>query len=352
MNFRRRRMKVSDIDACIDLLARHPEFPTLYGSQRGPLRSVLQHLLTSLGFLAIVLEAVDSEHVELFGVGAVAFLTDDFASAAKSSPYFWLGPAIIQQLLNGDSPLVSDKEFLCAGAGDGLTVFAWPLGFRNDYLRLPEVLNYVLGSFIQEISGYKLKEFLAQTTDVEGARTSLHSGAILLTSRGTYRELPVVGAQEVLLEPHLFVITRQSALQRVGAWSSSLFIDSEPKIGFSRSEQRLLSEALRGLTDEELTCELQVSLSAIKKGWRSIYTRVEHSDPHIVPAPPATHEDGDRGKGKRHRLLNYLREHPEELRPVSMKLLRQHRASLNGENIPPLPSPRRHRVGRPRSNNN
>ena len=65
---------------------RHPEFATLYGSQREPLRAVLRRLLNSLGFLAIVLEAVDSNQVEMFGVGAVAFLTDDFASAAKSSP--------------------------------------------------------------------------------------------------------------------------------------------------------------------------------------------------------------------------------------------------------------------------
>ena len=31
----------------------------------------------------------------------------------------------------------------------------------------------------------------------------------------------------------------------------------------------------------------------------------------------------DRGKQKKQRLLAYLREHPEELRPVSRKLLQQ-----------------------------
>ena len=342
-------MKLNDIDACIDLLARHPEFPTLYGSQREPLRAVLRRLLASLGFLAIVLEAVDSNQVEMFGVGAVAFLTDDFASAAKSSPYFWLGPTIIQRLMGGESPVLSDEAFLRAAAGDGLTVFAWPLGFRSEYLRFPEVLNYLMGSFMQEIRGYKLKEFLGQTTDVEGARISLHSGAILLTSRGTYKELPPVGEQALLLEPHLLVITRQSALQRVGAWSSSLFIYADPIIGFAKGEQRLLSEALRGLTDEELAVELQVSLSAIKKNWRSIYTRVERAGLPILPALTESREDGDRGKGKRHRLLNYVREHPEELRPFSMKLLRKNRASTTDGKPAAQTTPRR-RVGRRRSN--
>ena len=43
--------------------------------------------------------------------------------------------------------------------GTGSLVFAWPFGFRGEYLRFPEVLNYLMGSFMQEIRGYKLKEF-------------------------------------------------------------------------------------------------------------------------------------------------------------------------------------------------
>ena len=70
-------------------------------------------------------------------------------------------------------------------------------------------------------------------------------------------------------------LTRELALARVGSWATSLFSYSDPPIGFARSEQRLLDAALRGLTDEELTVELQVSLSAIKKTWRSIYSRVD-----------------------------------------------------------------------------
>ncbi len=151
------------------------------------------------------------------------------------------------------------------------------------------------------------------------------------------------------MNPHLIVITRESALQRVGAWSSSIFFYTKPKIGFARGEQRLLSEALRGLTDEELCKELDVSLSAVKKGWRSIYSRVERSGLGILPS--LSDERGhnpDRGKGKKHRLLAYIREHPEELRPVSIKLLGQREQQRGDQKIAQHTIPLRRRVGRPR----
>jgi len=68
--------------------------------------------------------------------------------------------------------------------------------------------------------------------------------------------------------------------------------------------QRLLVAALRGLTDDELSDDLMVSHSAVKNAWRSIYAR---------------------GKQKRQRLLAYLRERPEELRPFARKLIAEHR---------------------------
>lgn len=89
-------------------------------------------------------------------------------------------------------------------------------------------------------------------------------------------------------------------------------------LGFNRSEQRLLSCALPGATDEQLTEMLEVSLPAIKKMWISIYHRVENCLPELIsdPLPGDTPASG-RGKEKRRRLLAYLREHPEELRPIS-----------------------------------
>ena len=113
------------------------------------------------------------------------------------------------------------------------------------------------------------------------------------------------------------------AFSNSASWLGSLFVYySPPRFGFNRSEQRLLVAALEGGTDKEVSDVLGISLFAVKKTWRIIYERVATCQPEMVPAN--TQVDAltqDRGKQKKQRLLSYLREHPEELRPVSRKLL-------------------------------
>jgi hypothetical protein len=64
-----------------------------------------------------------------------------------------------------------------------------------------------------------------------------------------------------------------------------------------------------------------------KKAWRSIYDKVRDSGIDVLPDETNDAENGDRGKEKKQRLLTYVREHPEELRPVDMKSLRRSKES-------------------------
>ena len=66
---------------------------------------------------------------------------------------------------------------------------------------------------------------------------------------------------------------------------------------------------------------LGVSLSAVKKTWASVYLRVQSRKPPDVRIELDANINGDRGKEKKQKLLAYLREHPEELRPYSLRLL-------------------------------
>jgi DNA-binding CsgD family transcriptional regulator len=124
-------------------------------------------------------------------------------------------------------------------------------------------------------------------------------------------------AEDLIREPHVFSTPREHALSRFGSLLSSLFLYQAPEIGFRPSEQRLLLSALRGGTDEELADGLGISLSAVKKTWRSIYDRVSKRMAGLIPSNSSDRDSGiERGKEKKQRLLTYLREHPEELRPV------------------------------------
>jgi len=322
MNLRRRPMKHRDIDQFLDIFAEHPDFALQYGGQRRRLQNTLESLIGTEGFLAFVFEEIAGRRIEMLGVGGIAFLNDEFVSRAKRSPYFWMVPTLVSGLLGGDAPILSDAEVCRANTFEGLSVFSWPLGFHEEHLLRPEFSNFLMGSFIHELRGYNLKEYLGQAAEVEATRAILRSGAVLLTPSGHYHELRT-GKEHLLAKPHLLVITRERALLQVGSWSSSLFIYSPPSIGFPRGERRLLEEALRGGSDEELAEELEISLSAVKKAWRSVYDRVGRSAIRVLPKDSDDSQYGERGKGKKHRLLTYIREHPEELRPISFKLLGQ-----------------------------
>jgi DNA-binding CsgD family transcriptional regulator len=138
---------------------------------------------------------------------------------------------------------------------------------------------------------------------------------------GRYVPIEPEEIPELFARPHVIGLTKELALERMGSWASNLFVHEPPRFDLRPSEQTLLLAALRGGSDEELADELGVSRSAVKKTWRSIYERVAGCDANLLPQLAV---DGDnvsaRGKAKRHHLVSYLREHMQELRPVSRRL--------------------------------
>ena len=138
MNLRRRPMKHSDVAQFLDIFSEHPDFILLYSGQRGPLQNTLERLIETEGFLAFVFEEMAGRRIEMLGVGGIAFLSDEFVNHAKKPPYFWVAPTLMHRLLGGDTPILSDTEVCRANTLEGLTVFSWPLGFREQYLLRPD----------------------------------------------------------------------------------------------------------------------------------------------------------------------------------------------------------------------
>src|SRR5262249_50704271 len=88
-----------------------------------------------------------------------------------------------------------------------------------------------------------------------------------------------------------------------------------PVLRLRPAEQKLLAAALVGKTDAELSADLGLSIEAIKKRWLSIFDRVDEFKPEILSKTDAGSDR--RGPQKRHRVVAYIRSHPEELRPFS-----------------------------------
>jgi DNA-binding CsgD family transcriptional regulator len=110
------------------------------------------------------------------------------------------------------------------------------------------------------------------------------------------------------------------ALAHPGTNVAGLFIYTAPRFHFSRSQRALLQHALMGETCERVAASLSLSPWTVKKRWRAIYERVMDVDNELLPPPIAygVHVSS-RGEERRRHLLNYLRQHLEELRPYESR---------------------------------
>lgn len=96
---------------------------------------------------------------------------------------------------------------------------------------------------------------------------------------------------------------------------SAVFTYLPPRFRFTAGEQRMLVRAIDGLTDEEIAGTLDVSRDAVKQTWRSIYDHVIQVMPDLVDRGQVQGGDGARGQEKRRRIVAYVRDNAQELRP-------------------------------------
>jgi hypothetical protein len=324
MKLRLRPMQPEDIRGCVDIVANHPVIGPRYGSAIAHLPEAWLRLLQSEARVAVVVYDEENSRAGICFFGITAIVRDDFLHELKTPPHFWFGPELTRRIIAGESPLLTGKQLREGNSRGGLNLVCWEGCVRSEYERNGEVQRYWMSGFIQEHRGYLWNEVISsQSWSGDHLDFVLKTGGQLWDPfAGCYTPTLRRDPNEIVSKPHIVGITRGLELERGGKWAGSwvgaLFDYHPPIVGFSRSEQRLLSCALPGVTDEHLAEILEASLPAVKKMWVSIYRRVEDYLPWLIPDPlgwdpPAT----GRGKEKRRRLLVYLREHPEELRPVS-----------------------------------
>lgn len=277
-----------------------------------------------------------------FGINAVVH--DDFLREIKGPAQFWFGPELARRIVKGESSLLTDKQLREANSGHGLNLLCWEGLARSGwsgYEGNSELHHYMMAKFIQIHQGYLWKEVIAnQAESADRLLFFLQTGAAFWD--------PLIAAYTSELRKKRSPRTRRQSpcswqdprsgtpgAARLGRKLGGRLFDYRfPTLGFSLSEQRLLSSALLGTTDEQLAEMLKSSLPAVKKMWVSIYRRAAECLPELLPGSiepdiPA----GGRGKEKRRGLLAYLREHPEELRPISRKLLSKARMEMRATSV-------------------
>lgn len=312
-----RPMRPKDVGECVQIVATHPVLGPRYGPVIADLKAVWLSLLGREAFRAVVLEEVQGSSIRRMGVGVSAFVSDDYFLRMKTPPFFWFVHDLTMRIARGESPLLSDKETREANRNGGLNLLVWEGALHAAYMNRADANAALYSAFVEQHHGFLLKEIFGSAVNPENLAGTLRSGGQFLNTEGKYINSAESAQHEEFTVPHYVGLTREVALSRMGSWLGSLFIHESPRFCLRPSEQRLLLTALRGGTDEELSEELGISRSAVKKTWLLIYGRVSAHLPGYSSDHEPAEGTNERGKEKKQRLLAYLREHPEEIRPAA-----------------------------------
>jgi hypothetical protein len=242
----------------------------------------------------------------LVGMGAAVFVSHAFADHEIAEPQPGLNGRIIASIDAGRPVVLTDSELRSANAGGGLDLVilcaAWRKGLL-DQERLSETESLLAGAFFHLFAGWRFRRMIREGANRE---TIAHIESQRIFGLKTCFER----------DRALFVSTREHALSVPGSVAAILFGYRRPVLGLGKYDQELLEVAMRGLTDEELSRTLHLKLPTVKKRWAAVFNRVALAHPGLLPGAIRQRDPRARGPQKRHLLLEYLRHHPEELRPV------------------------------------
>lgn len=309
-----RAMERHDFGSCLHLLQDGLGYPE---DVLGLLARFWERLLEDEALTTTVIEARDPEGWPLVaGFGASVFVTDDWMEQASHGDEPYLTARTVKQEIEGRSPILRPAQVAEANTR-GLNVLILHYA-ETPGLAAPTrpALRYrMFQALIESHRGYRIEAVLQEFWDEIDPEFVTHGWGRLLTNYAGYfhsRGEPVPPEGK---GPLLVGITRSEVEANPGAIAAPLFVHVPPRIGFTPAEQRLLRAALSGQTDIELTESLGLSISTVKSRWRNVYQRVAHQTPELLSDLPSMPSGAGRGKEKRRRLLDYLRRHPEELRP-------------------------------------
>lgn len=259
------------------------------------------------GGVVIDRAADGSEAIAAFGLSV--FVDDAFADEVVANRPHSCSPValVYERILAGRSPVLSPAAVARANAGDGLTLLV--LHFVARSLSMPptpaEIAVVTVGHTMFRLAheGYNVSRMLHEAYGPT-QRAFLEAGGLRFLSGAPDEPLLLMGATRADADVHL-----------PGAAVSFLFMRRTPALGFTPAEQRVLLRAVHDATDDAIADDLGISYDAVKKSWRRIYERVAVGQPGLLEGNDDAADDTLRGKEKRRRLLQYLRNNLHELRP-------------------------------------
>lgn len=278
----------------------------------------LWYLLLKEGSLrvAVIEDLEQPGSVEAFGFSI--FVSEAFIRDTLARPTSRMLVAIYQSVLTGKSPVLTQRQIRAANSTTGLHLVPLHAGLRHWQLSHPRTMQVMpafnTGFFFLH-AGYNINTIVGEIHGEDYARFMQLGGYRIV--RDFRRERPEDFVDVPATDwPYVAMASREWMEPAANNPLTQLFMSPRPRIGFSATQQRLLEGALMGQPDSGIATLLGVSLDRVKKIWREIHEKTQREMPFLVPQQDQS-RDGVRGQSRRRQLLDYLRQHMEELRPFN-----------------------------------
>jgi DNA-binding CsgD family transcriptional regulator len=277
-------------------------------------------IATGAGEAGVLVDPRRPDEVLFFGFSV--FVTNDRADAYHNLLRPRIAYELALELSAGGRPFLTLDEIGRANAEAGLNLVIIHYGFiaaaGDD--GLGDRLRYAtFESFRKHHEGLNFRSFTNEVFDPSSQ--AMGSGWGFRVGWYTEQQLNSAGIP-LDRAPCVWMATREDAHANPGAVFPSLLFRTfeHPQFRFDLREQRLLKLALDGYTDELIAIALGMSMSTTKKRFRCIYEKVMDCKRGAdFFSLESNARNGARGVEIRRHLLNYLRNHPEELHPYNAR---------------------------------
>jgi hypothetical protein len=257
----------------------------------------------------------------LEGFGLSVFVTDAFVEEVLAHPRPYLAETFFNRMLDGRSPLLSPSETRAANSSSGLNVLVVHFGRRDPDMtneRSRRLQQAGSAAFYFTHAGYRVKALVNEVFGLQEAQYMEAGGFRRIDDfrNPSHPELASVAADQW---PYLFALRKEWIVPGAVNQLGFLFHPLTPQLGLSPSEQGVLLRALLNESDRQIADDSGITVDAVKKTWRRLYERMTLTAPHVLGAEAPGKAPG-RSTEKRRHLLEYMRTHPEELRPFKAAL--------------------------------
>ena len=310
-----RATQPKDLPQCFEMITERPAFDS--PQSRKDLMAFWKAVLKDRSCISAVVE--DRERPEggkIVGFGMSLFVTDEFAREALTTLPPFLVVQAVDRWKRKKIFFLDRKSVARHNSEKELKLMVVNYGVERQKsieLELP-IREKMLQSLVFFHGGYQVTEIFQEGYGPQEKELIISNLGFHL--RREYDEFAGKTPLVRTIQPFLYGVTREEAINSPGLGALPFFLCPNPRFGFSLGEQDVLEMSLLEGTDEDIARAMDLTIWAVKKRWQEIYKKVEKLDPAILEgAGEKVESEEEPQKSRRRFLLNYLRIHLEEIRP-------------------------------------